>query len=188
MVSRQHRRTSLVVSFAVVGVAVALPLARAQAKTSTVEQAAAPVETHGLRLNAGTLRLRNLPVALPLRLADTVVEPAPVAPAPAPVVEEPRRTVRTEVVQEHHNYMSTLALSAIMGGVLGAVVGAAVYFIDKGEHARNIAYWTAGGVLVGAGVGLVEVLVEESRTSAAMSNAPADPAPTLRFALYQHRF
>jgi len=44
-------------------------------------------------------------------------------------------------------------------------------------------------VLVGAGVGVVQVTVEESRTSAAMSmRAPTNPAPTYRLVLYRHSF
>ncbi|HEY5089331.1 MAG TPA: hypothetical protein VIK30_05145, partial [Polyangia bacterium] len=76
-------------------------------------------------------------------LADSVVvtpqnQPAPapqqvqVAPAPvaaAPVVVEPAR--RTTVVHEDspHNYMTTIAVSAIMGAVAGALIGGAIYYL-----------------------------------------------------------
>lgn len=181
MVSRQYRRSVL---FLVVAAA-ALPVGQARANTQAERQPTATLAArHRPRLDVGSLRLKDIPPVAPMRLADTVITtPAPTVPA-----EEPRREVRTDVVETHHNYMATMALSAIMGGVLGAVVGVAVYYIDNGERARNIAYWAAGGVLLGAGVGLVEVIVEESRTSAAMSNAPTDPAPTLRLALYHGRF
>jgi hypothetical protein len=136
-----------------------------------------------------TLRLRTF------RVADVVVEPQatpaqPVVVAPTtPVETGPRRVVETDT--HSHNYVGTVVWSAIGGAVLGALVGTAIYYIDKDNHpsAHNIAYWAAGGVLVGAGVGLIQVMVEESRTSSALSmQAPKDPAPTLRLALYQHRF
>jgi hypothetical protein len=68
------------------------------------------------------------------------------------------------------------------------LVGGAIYFIDGSQPARNVAYWAAGGVLVGTGVGITQVLVEENRTSRALSLMPQDPVPTYRLALYGTRF
>jgi hypothetical protein len=137
----------------------------------------------------------------PLMLADVVVNgsPAP-APAPAapvvvpaqqpvqPVVEAP--THQTVVEHESHNYMSTIALSALMGGVAGVLVGGAIYYLsDNRDHAAHIAYWGAGGVLVGTAVGFTQIAVEESRLDrSTAANLPADPAPTYRLALYQLHF
>ena len=112
------------------------------------------------------------------------------APTPAPVVQEPskQKVVHAEV-GESHNYMGTVALSALMGGVAGALVGGAIYFIDDGQPARNVAYWAAGGVLLGTGVGIAQIFVEESRADRAVSSLlPHDPVPTYRLALYQTRF
>jgi len=117
--------------------------------------------------------------------------PAAVAatPTPAPVVQEPsRQKVVHAEVGESHNYMGTVALSALMGGVAGALVGGAIYFIDGGQPARNVAYWAAGGVLVGTGVGIAQIFVEENRADRAVSLLPRDPVPTYRLALYQSRF
>jgi hypothetical protein len=138
-------------------------------------------------------------------LADNVVvapgggSPAQTAPA-QPVQTQPVQPVYTEpapaptrhtVVHEHedHNYVATVALSALMGGVAGALIGGAIYYLDNQNHPYNIAYWAAGGVLVGTGIGVVQIAVQESRASAAVSQtAPTDPAPTYRLALYTARF
>jgi hypothetical protein len=115
----------------------------------------------------------------------------PVAPAPQPVVvdpEPPRRIVQADV-SPPHNYVGTIAVSALMGGVAGALIGASVYYLDHESHAYNIGYWAAGGVLVGTGVGVVQIAVQESRASAAVANQlPTDPAPTYRIALYRTHF
>ncbi len=119
----------------------------------------------------------------------TVNSPAP--PTSSTVVETPRSNKVVHVdVSQPHNYMTTIAVSALMGAVAGGLVGGAVYFIGDRNHAQNIAYWAAGGVLVGAGVGLVQILAEESRASeaTALRKLPADPAPTLRLALLRTHF
>ena len=44
-------------------------------------------------------------------------------------------------------------------------------------------------MLLGAGVGVIQVMVEERRTGSALSmRAPKAPAPTLRLSLYKYRF
>jgi uncharacterized protein YcfJ len=107
------------------------------------------------------------------------------------VVEAPRsnKVVHVDVAQPH-NYMTTIALSALMGAVAGGLVGGAVYFIGDRNDAQNIAYWAAGGVLVGSAVGLVQILTEETRASeaTALHKLPTDPAPTLRLALLRTHF
>jgi hypothetical protein len=109
------------------------------------------------------------------------------APAGQPVDAAPRRT--TVVQEQDHNYVATVAVSAIMGAVLGAVVGGAIYYLGNRDHADRIGYWAAGGVLVGAGVGIVQVAVQESRADEAVaSRFPTDPAPTFRLALLDTRF
>ena len=120
------------------------------------------------------------------------VAAAPVVQAPAqPVVAEPgpRRVVHTDV-QSNHNYMSTIALSALMGGVAGGLIGGAIYYLGDRNDAVNIAYWAAGGVLVGTGVGVVQLAVQESRVSeaTALRKLPTDPAPTFRLALFKTHF
>lgn len=134
-------------------------------------------------------------------LADNVVVGAPAAPAPvvvspgqpvaaAPVVVDPgpprKEVIRVDTAPPR-NFMSTIALSAFMGGVSGALIGSAIYYLGSQTHARNIVYWTAGGVLVGTGVGLTQILVDEGRPSqvGALSD---DPAPTFRLALFHKEF
>jgi uncharacterized protein YcfJ len=117
------------------------------------------------------------------------VTPVAVPVAAAPVEEASPR--RTTVVHEDepHNYMSTIAVSAIMGAVLGALVGGSIYYLGNQDHAARIGYWAAGGVILGTAVGLTQVVVQENRADAAVaSRFPTDPAPTYRLALLNLRF
>lgn len=139
-------------------------------------------ESNGLRMR--TFKVADVVVQQPPAAQPTVV-------APAPVVADtgPRKVVQADT--HSRNYVGTIMWSALGGAVLGAAVGTAIYFLSEDDDppVRNIGYWAAGGVLVGAGVGVVQVMVEEGRTSNAMSmRAPKDPAPTLRLALYRHPF
>jgi hypothetical protein len=151
-----------------------------------------------------TLRMRQLadnvvvspgggtaPAATPAPAApQTVVVPqggsAPAAAAPA---EPTKRTNVHADVEGPKNYMSTIAVSALMGGLAGGLIGGAIYFLGDRNDGINIAYWAAGGVLVGTGVGVTQVLVQESRVSnVAASRFQSDPAPTYRLALLRLKF
>jgi hypothetical protein len=130
--------------------------------------------------------------AAPAQPGSTVVVPQ-ASPPPAQttaVVQEParRREVQAEV-SSPHNYMSTIAVSALMGGLTGGLVGGAIYYLGDRQNGINIAYWAAGGVLLGTGVGVAQILVQESRVSAATaSRFPSDPAPTYRLSLMRLNF
>jgi hypothetical protein len=143
------------------------------------------------------------PLPKAITLADNVVvspgsspvtTPQPVAPqSVTPVAVEPVDTTprRSTVVhaEPNRNYMGTIAVSALMGGVAGALVGGAIYYLGDQEQPRNIAYWAAGGVLVGTGVGLVQVMTQETRiNNATAMRLPSDPAPTFRLALARVSF
>ena len=112
----------------------------------------------------------------------------PVQPVQAVPVEEPAR--RTVVTQENpHNYVATVFVSALLGGVGGALIGGAIYYLDTPRsHPANIGYWAAGGVLVGTGIGIVNVVVDESRAERAVSSLPTDPVPTFKVALLNRSF
>jgi hypothetical protein len=126
-------------------------------------------------------------VAAPASPAPVVVTPTQAAPAQPVVVDDPsHRSVVHADIAPTHSYMGTIAGSAFMGGAAGALIGGAVYFLGNQTHPYNIAYWAAGGVLVGTGVGIAQIMVQESRV--AQVTASSDPAPTLRLALYQTRF
>ncbi|HEY4183599.1 MAG TPA: hypothetical protein VGP07_00960 [Polyangia bacterium] len=136
-------------------------------------------------LRLAEVEVVNTPQPTP---AAPVVQPAPVvAPTVAPVVAPaPAR----EVIHHHDdNYMSTIAVSALMGALAGGLVGGALYYLnDNQTHASRIGYWAAGGVLVGAGVGVVQIVAESRTESVAMSRLPHDPAPTYRLALLTSHF
>jgi F0F1-type ATP synthase assembly protein I len=128
---------------------------------------------------------------------------APAAPAPAvvpvqpvqeqaPVAAPQTQTQRVvhEDVQAPHNVMTTITVSALMGGIAGLLVGGAIYYLaDNQAHAARIGIWAAGGVLVGTGVGIVQVAADESRASTAVSQLwSPDPARTYRLALFRTSF
>jgi len=123
--------------------------------------------------------------------SQTVVVPQASAPAQgAAVVDAPAKRTNVNVdAQQPHNYMTTIFVSALMGGLAGGLIGGAIYYLGDQDHAVNIAYWAAGGVLVGTGVGVAQLMVQESRVSnATASRFPSDPAPTLRLALVNMKF
>jgi hypothetical protein len=116
------------------------------------------------------------------------VQPTPVQPVQPVVTPAPtHRTVVTE--SQPRNYVGTIAVSALLGGVAGALIGGAVYFLDDQENARNIGYWAAGGVLVGTGIGIVNVVADESRAERAIGTRyEKDPVPTYRLSLLKATF
>jgi len=124
--------------------------------------------------------------------APTVVVPqqAP-APAAAPVAApvQPAHTSNTQVVEHEHSYVGTIFISALLGGAAGALIGGALWYLnDDQTHAARIGYWAAGGVLVGTGIGVAQLVVQEGRHERAVASLPTDPAPTFRLALYQAQF
>ncbi len=118
------------------------------------------------------------------------VPAAPVQPVAAEPAAPPVRKEVHEDVQAPHNVMGTIFVSALCGGLAGLLVGGAIYYLsDHQDHATRIAYWAAGGVLVGTGVGIVQVVADESRANQAVSSVwSPDPAHTYRLALFTKRF
>jgi hypothetical protein len=130
-------------------------------------------------------------VTPPQQQAAPAAPPPAVVPVaePAPVVAPPvKQKVVTENVDPPRNDMATIAVSALMGGVTGVLVGGAIYYLDGRDHPERIGLWAAGGVLVGTSVGLVQVVAQESRASQAVSLWSPDPAPTYRLGLYRVSF
>jgi len=157
--------------------------------------------TSGLRLNTPQMRVAPADASMvpPLQLAEVeVVNSNPPAPAPAAVPAAPAPVVaaapvvapQREVVHHHEgSYMGTIALNSLFGALAGALVGGALYYLsDNQTHPQRIAYWAAGGVLVGAGVGVIQIMADNRTESVAMSRLPHDPAPTYRLALLNTRF
>ena len=144
-----------------------------------------------LRLHLAEVEIVNTPAAAP---AAAPAAPAPAAQpvATAPVVNAPVVETPTEKVARHHdsNYMGTIAVSALMGALAGGLVGGSLYFLsDSQTHPERIGYWAAGGVLVGTGVGLVQIMTQEGQPeTASRLKLPSDPAPTFRLALLSHQF
>ncbi|HMF40905.1 MAG TPA: hypothetical protein VKQ32_09425 [Polyangia bacterium] len=126
--------------------------------------------------------------AAPAPAPAPTVNVEPVQPVqPAPVVLPPQRQVVTQ--ESPHNYVATVFVSALLGGVAGALIGGSIYYLNTPRnHPANIGYWAAGGVLVGTGVGIVNVVVDESRAERAVSSLPADPVPTFRLSLLNRSF
>jgi hypothetical protein len=148
--------------------------------------AAVSISASGIA-RAGDIQMVNPPPQQPVPAtpAPQAVEPVPAAPVVAPPVKQ---KVVTENVDPPRNDMATIAVSAIMGGVAGLLVGGAIYYLDGRDHAERIGLWAAGGVLVGTGVGVIQVVAQESRASQAVSLWSPDPAPTYRLALYRVSF
>ncbi|HEY6476809.1 MAG TPA: hypothetical protein VI456_09535 [Polyangia bacterium] len=141
---------------------------------------------------AGVARAGDVEIVNPNATQSAPAAPPPaVVPVeqPAPVVAPPQRVIH-EDVQPPHNVMTTITVSALMGGIAGLLVGGAIFYLaDNQEHAGRIGIWAAGGVLVGTGVGIIQVAADESRANTAVSQVwSRDPAPTYRLALYQKRF
>ncbi len=136
-------------------------------------------------VNPSTGQAAPAPAAVPVQPVQPVQEQAPVV-----VPQTQTQHVVHEDVQPPHNVMTTITVSALMGGIAGLLVGGAIYYLaDNQNHAGRIGIWAAGGVLVGTGVGIVQVAADESRASAAVSqNWKSDPAPTYRLALFRTSF
>jgi len=158
-----------------------------QSTAGTKSEAVSPLPKTGTLADNVVVTPNGAPAPAP---APTVnVQPVqPVEPvAPAPMVVPPQR--QTVVQESPHNYVATVFVSALLGGVGGALIGSAIYYLDTPRHnAQNIGYWAAGGVLVGTGIGIVNVVVDESRAERAVSSLPTDPVPTFRLALINKSF
>jgi len=173
-------------------VVVAVSSSAAFAKVDAGERAVSPVPkasvvADNVVVTPGT----NAPAPAPTAPPNQTVNVQPVQagqPEQAPVYVPPHKTVVTE--DKPHNYMSTIAVSAIMGAVVGALIGGAIYVLDTPrEHPERVGYWAAGGVIVGTGVGLINVMADENRSERAVSSRlPSDPVPTYRVSLLQTRF
>jgi hypothetical protein len=88
------------------------------------------------------------------------------------------------------NYVATVAGSALAGGLVGALIGGAVFWIDdEDQDWTDLGYWAAGGVLLGAGAGVVQVVVQESRASKAVAERRLRlPGRGFRVAVAEGRF
>jgi hypothetical protein len=131
----------------------------AQAQTTTTEQ---QQTTTGTTTTAA-------PAVQPVQAAPVVQAPAPVQAVPAATGPTKSRQVNVETHSE--NYMLTVAKSTFFGAVAGAIIGGAIYFIDR-DNVRpvTVAYWASGGALVGAAAGVIQVAVSEGRTERATSS------------------
>jgi hypothetical protein len=167
--------------------AVALTSSAAFAKTDAGSRPVSPLPKAGALADnvVVTPNGQSAPAPAPTSVN---VQPAPQPVEAAPVVAPTQRTVITE--DKPHNYMATIAVSALMGAVAGALIGGAVYYLDTPrEHPERIGYRAAGGVIVGTGIGLINVMADESRAERAVSqHLPTDPVPTYRVSLLQTHF
>jgi hypothetical protein len=152
------------VAFVLVGVFAASGAAQADAKKSP--------ETVVVQKEKVTRHLAQNQVVVPAQPAPApapAAQPAPVQVAPQPVEVAPHKTVVTE--PKPQNFMATVATSTFFGVLTGALVGAAVYFLDEPRRdPQHIYYWGAGGALVGLGIGLINVAANEEHHERAVSD------------------
>jgi hypothetical protein len=190
-------RSSLVISAALASAALALSTMASPAIARDLADRGSSVDTSASApRSTGYLVADNVVVTPGGTTAPAQGQPAAQAvPVQAPAAQQPAETTTNNHVVHadvgsSHNYMTTVAVSALMGGVVGLLVGGSLYYLGDRGNGRDVAYWAAGGVLVGTGVGVVQVVVQESRLSnaTALNKLPSDPAPTLRLALYQKQF
>jgi hypothetical protein len=169
-------------------VAVALSASAAFAKVESGTSAVAPLPK-AVTLADNVVVTPSGQTAPAPQPAPTQVQVQPVQPV-QPVTTVPAPTHRTVVTEDRpRNFMGTIAFSALMGGLLGALVGGAVYYLDDQDHAYNIAYWAAGGVLLGTGVGIINVAADEGHRERAIGmHHHKDPVPTYRVSLLNARF
>ena len=121
----------------------------------------------------GQLHLAQNQVVVPAQPAPAPAQPAPVYVAPAqpaqPVDVSPHKTVVTD--DHPSNFMATIASSTFFGALTGALVGAAVYFLDEPRRdPQHIYFWGGGGALVGLGIGLINVAANEDHRERAVSD------------------
>jgi hypothetical protein len=76
-------------------------------------------------------------------------------------------------------FMGTVARNTFAGALAGFLVGGAIWLLDTPRHdAQNVGYWTAGGALVGAALGVVQLLADENpRARLGDRYAAAGPSP-----------
>jgi hypothetical protein len=178
-------------------VAVALASSAAFAKTEAGATAVTPLPKASVLADnvvvtpSGSTAPAPAPAPAPSASPQQNVNVAPQQAQPveqAPVAVPPHKTVVTE--DHPHNYMATIAGSALLGAVAGALIGGAIYVLDTPrDNPERIGYWAAGGVLVGTGIGIINVATDENRAERAVSTRlPSDPVPTYRVSLLQTRF
>jgi hypothetical protein len=144
-----------------------------------------------LRLHLAEVEVVNTPPPAAAPAPAPAAQQPAAAPAVTPVVNAPVVETPKRDVARHHdsNYMGTIAVSALMGALAGGLIGGSLYYLsDDQHHPQRIGYWAAGGVLVGAGVGLVQIATQEGTPETTASKLPSDPVPTFRLALLSQRF
>jgi uncharacterized protein YcfJ len=178
--------------FGISVLAVALSGSAALAKSDAASGAVSPLPKATTLADNVVVSPNNTPTPAPAPAPAPTVNVQPSQQAQpvqaAPVVAPTNRTVVTE--DRPHNYMATIAGSAFLGAVAGALIGGAIYFLDTPrDHAERIGYWAAGGVLVGTGIGIINVVADENRSERAVATRlPSDPVPTYRVSLLQTHF
>jgi hypothetical protein len=125
--------------------------------------------SRGVATEKNELRLAQNQVVVPAQPASPPAAAPPVQVAPQPVEVAPHKTVVTD--DHPQNFMATIATSTFFGALTGALVGAAVYFLDEPRRdPQHIYFWGGGGALVGLGVGLINVAANEDHRERAVSD------------------
>jgi hypothetical protein len=88
------------------------------------------------------------------------------SPDHAPQESTEVHTTREEVRVERGtgDFMGVIARNAFFGALLGGLIGGAGYLLSGRDWSPwNIAYFAAGGVIVGTAAGLVELMIRETQ-------------------------
>src|SRR5262245_30699158 len=149
-----------------------------QAKTGAQNSVVTPLPAERTLADNVVVTPQGTSGPTPVQPVQPVQQVAPMQPVQT-VPVAPQKTVVTE--DRPHNYMATIAGSALLGGVAGVLIGGAIYLLDDQQHPYRIAYWAGGGILVGTGIGVINVIADESRAERAVSTRfDKDPVPTYR--------
>ncbi|MBA2660836.1 MAG: hypothetical protein H0U74_00950 [Bradymonadaceae bacterium] len=93
---------------------------------------------------------------------ETVVQPRTVQPEAQQQQRTEIREQRVVTTRDRPHWMYTVGRNALMGGVIGGIVGGGVYLLSRLEWSPwVIAQFAGGGILVGATAGLIEVILRE---------------------------
>lgn len=120
-------------------------------------------------------------VALSLDAGDAGAAPVADLLAPPTLQLDPALQDYGVETYHHHTFMGTVARNALGGALAGLLIGTAVWLLDTPRHdTQNIGFWTAGGALVGAVIGVAQLMGDEN-PSARLGDRYATTGPATAY-------